>query len=387
MLPATVLALAITTLPPTAKPGDVEKMIDALAEIDGFRDLHDDSDPRLDAIIRLGFDAVHALIEHLNDTQVTKCRLQPMDNFRGYTYCVGDFARDILNGYIVESGGWFERLRGDESTKKDAGRWWAAAKKLGEEKYLLQNLTEWRDDGRGIRAQPLRVLVVKYPEKLPDAFAAALTAGKGELHYSPLVQAVVESKLTAVTKRRLLLDLYAVKSCEGKASALDGLHSLDADEFHKRLIETLNELPKHPKGPDGEQWPFRGFTSFADTASLTPDPKVWSAVSNYLGRASVEVRIEWIDFLAWRANLKGDNSKIAVRQIDCLAALLVDDTAHKRKYGVGVETTEVRNHVAKRLAEALSLKTEPAETWTADDWKKFREEAAKAARDATKKGG
>jgi hypothetical protein len=384
MTPAVLALLAVTALPPTAKPGGVEKLIDLLIDLKGFRDTHFDLEEPVDDLIRLGFDAVPVLLEHLDDERPTSGFAPVMNNFRGYRYQVKHYVRDVLNIYIDAGEGWFQRLRGDELKKEDAAKWWAEAKKLGEEKFLVQNITGDDHNGKVIRRHLLYVLEVKHPERLPDGFASALKAAEGELHYSPLVEAVVNSKLPVASKKQLFLDLYALKSWEGKAAALDGLHTVDPDEFHNLLIASLGALPKHPKGPDGEEWPFRGFRSFADTASLTADAKVWAAVQKYLGRASVEVRIEWIDCIAWQIEGKEGADPQKIRLVECLVELLNDATPHKREYNVGVETGEIRDHAAKRLAEALRLKITPAEKWNADQWAKFRDEVAKAAKPATK---
>ncbi len=356
MTPAVLALLAVTSLPPTVKPGGVEKLIDSLVELRGIRDFWPHFDKPVAELIELGFDVIPALIDHLDDERQTGTYLTIRSSILSNPLRVKHFVRDILDVYIDDQQGWFDQLSGDELKKKVREQWWAEAKKLGEEQYIVQNITCWRGDGRDIRFQLLRVLEMKYPERLPDAFANALKAGKGELYYSPLVDAVAKSKLPAATKKKLFLDLYALKSWEGKAVALNGLHTVDPDEFHKLLIATLGELPKHPKGPDGEEWPFRGFRSFADTASLTGDAKVWASVRKYLGRASVEVRWEWIGELS----SGGEDSQPSRKQrIEFVLAEFSDDSVRKVPGREPDVDDELRNWAAKRLGYMLDVETEP----------------------------
>lgn len=382
MLPAALVALAVAALPVDAKPGAVEALIDALRGIDTVQRIPyaDWTDERIKAIHRLGFDAVPTLIEHLDDKRPTKHYPPLLNNFRPYPYAVKHFARDLLNGFIEEDGGCFAQLKGDELTKEYAEKWWAEAKKLGEENFLLQNLTRDIPEGKGIRMHLLRVVMVKHPSKLPDAFTAALkTAEREEMHFRPLVDAVAECDLPAVTKKRLLLDLLGTASWYGKANALAGLHAIGADDFRKRFVDALGELPDHPKR---EEPFFIGFTRFAEVASLTADAKVWAAVGEYLKRASAEVKIAWIDYFFWDAE---DYKQSRTQRIKCLMFLLSDQSIYHRKNDSERDGEEVRNRAAKRLGEMLKVKTDPADEWTADDWKAFREEVAKAAKDTIKK--
>jgi hypothetical protein len=63
-----------------------------------------------------------------------------------------------------------------------------------------------------------------------------------------------------------------------------------------------------------------------------------------------------------------------------VAALLTDDSIQVRKNGNEVTLSPVRNSTAEALGRMLNVKTTPSEGWTADDWRAYREQVAKAAK-------
>jgi len=369
--------LKLSLQPTDAKSGTVEALIDELLDVSDYRDFrHDQSrDPRLHAIVRLGFDAVPALIDHLDDDRLTRTHATPgsINFFRKvYPHSVKHFARDILCRLMADDAE-VRRGEGDLLTKEDALSWWAGAKKEGEEAYLMRQVVDNCDN-----EQLLAVIEHKYAKRLPDVFEALPKPGPEWMDLRPLVSTLVRSSLPVATKTKVLVEVTASSDSERQAAALHGLHQLAPDEFHTRLVAVLGDLPT-----EADQVKQMGLgrachTGIAEVAALTDDAKVWAAVGKYLGSASAEVKLEWIHALPFGI---GPKEKSYRQVVGCLAALLTDDSfLVEKEGGKRVFVRSVRNNAAEELGRMLELKTEPGDHWTDDEWRDFRDEVAKAAK-------
>ena len=115
--------LELTVAPLKAKPGTPEALIDALTEYNGAGESFVPDGPYL-SLVELGFDAVPALIEHLQDPRFTRRETGMFNNFRPYRVRVGHLVSGILDGLAdgeLEVWG----LRGDMADPEVALRWWA----------------------------------------------------------------------------------------------------------------------------------------------------------------------------------------------------------------------------------------------------------------------
>ena len=71
---AVLAALEATLRPSQAKPGSIDAMIDGLVNVSAMFGDSSPPDPILLKLERLGFEAVPALIEHWDDTRLTRLR-------------------------------------------------------------------------------------------------------------------------------------------------------------------------------------------------------------------------------------------------------------------------------------------------------------------------
>lgn len=368
--------LKLSLQPTDAKSGSVEVLLDELLDLGEYWELRDDEnrDPRLYAIVHHGFDAVPALIDHLDDDRLTRNSTTVRSiNFgipRAYPYSVKHFARDILYRLMADD----ERHRGegDLLTKKDALAWWAEAKKEGEEAYLVRQVVDHCDN-----KYLLAVIGHKYPKRFPDIFEALRKAKPAWIDLRPLVASLVRSSLSIGTKTEVLVELTKSGDDERQAAALCGLHQIAPDEFHKRLIAVLADLsPEVDQAKRKELYP-GGHTCIAEVAKLTDDAKVWAAVGKYLAVADPEVKMDWVHELTFWPS---PEDKCYRGVVGCVAALLDDDSFRALRSGEKVSFQSVRNDVAEQLGRMLHVKTEPDSHWTDDEWRDFRGEVAKAAK-------
>lgn len=377
--------LKLSLHPSDAKPGSVEALIDELLDVSVFPEYErlEERDPRLTAILRLGFDAVPALIDHLDDERLTRSRTANeainWDIRVSYPYQVRHFARDFLYGYMAHPTAERDRIDCKRLTKKDAEAWWADAKKEGEEAYLMRQVVQ-----HPTNEHLLAVLQEKYPKRLPDLLELVKKEDPYWIDLRPFVTVLVGSSLPAPAKKKVLLEVLGSRDEDWRANALEGLHRIDVVEFHKQLVTVLGDLPTWKDKVKDENLRPACHTCIAAIAMLTNDDKVWQAVGKYLDSATPDVKVEWIGRLTF---LTDNTDKCYPRVVECVAALLTDDSVQTQKNGKDVTVLELRNYAAERLGDLLRVRGTPTETATADEWATFRAEVAKAAEKVTKKKG
>lgn len=363
--PGILRRLKLSLVPSKAKPGSVDALIDELIDVPAVGQ----PDPRVDALVKLGFDAIPTLIEHLDDDRMTRaCYHDSMGHSRlgidlsrplSYPYSVKHFVRDIICDYMVDEDASQLREMGKDLSREKALAWWAEAKKEGEEKYLLRNVVKDQPGNHSPREELIRVIEVKYQHRLPGVFIELRKTEPHWMSLAPFVEALVRSPLPAATKKQVLLDALDSNLWSWKAEAIAGLQSLDAAEFHKQLIAHLEDLPTDfHENDDFHDW----YDASAAVVSRTGDAKVWEAVGKFMRRVNVDVRKKWIDNLTGRDD---EESRSRLRRIACVAAFFDDDS--------------VRDRAAEHLGRMLEMPVESDPSWSADDWAKFRERVAKAA--------
>jgi hypothetical protein len=111
---ALLKSLEAALVPSTAKPGMVEKLIDDLIDMCNVGRRHDEPDPRYLRLARLGFTAVPALIEHLDDDRLTRSVVQGFNNFPTSNLRIKQVVSDMLQELAGEEVGkdWLRRQQG-----------------------------------------------------------------------------------------------------------------------------------------------------------------------------------------------------------------------------------------------------------------------------------
>ena len=243
-------SLKKTLVPSTAKPGSIDAAIDQLIDDDQaswFPLPIGDLDSKCMAIGMFGFQAVPALIAHLDDDRLTRSLAMEFINPRGETVRVNELANDLL---IEISGDELYTHWPNRQTRlvpKDvAATWWNSVRGQSEEAYFTHHVLP--KEGGFPHQIMLKVLATRYPARLPEIFVAALET-HGSIAMGPLVEALGGSSLPREQKRALLLRAADVKDLSRRIEALHQLKSVDETIFVNELVKTVNELPKTPAGP------------------------------------------------------------------------------------------------------------------------------------------
>jgi hypothetical protein len=390
---ALLYALELALVPSTAKAGSVEAAIDALVDLSRFPGVGPGypGDDRYVRIVRMGFDAVPALIDHLNDDRLTRAGTWGPGSYPSWHLRINEVVSDLLDGLAAEKlprgsddddmpGVWFRPQRGYPIRRRAAQVWWERARLVGEEAYLLAHvLPEAGPDGERnhVCEHPFRVIAAKYPQHIPALYRKVLDE-RPDIRSETLVEAVVESKLPAPGKLAVVLRGAEHKDYDHRFRAMTALSKLDRAEFTTRLSATLEGLPKDV---DREYWTCPE-ARFARLVLGTKDPLVWATLEKVARRSALGLRMELLHRLCYADDMprRKERLRLLGRFLD--DATLRDRSADKRFEGPGAgfpyPRIEVRNFVAVELGELLGIPIEVDFWRTPAEWAAVRSRVREA---------
>jgi hypothetical protein len=376
--------LARSLVPGKGKPGTVEAVIDDLVEV-----THTDRSelfPRADKMhpayakaARLGFDAVPALIAHLEDGRLTRAYSQGLNNFRGRHYMIGDVCCDLLQGLAGNElcKDWVRRLQEYRVDRAAVEAWWAGAKKVGEEAYFVRHVLGAKDGW--VNELMLDVLAHKYPKRLPEVYRRML-AERPELTDSAVADAVAGAALPAETKRELFVEAARGKALDNRIDGIARLQEFDPAKALELLLAELDRVPETPAGNYGSCPESR----LAGPVRQFNDPAAWAALEKTARRVDVGLRMEYLDAMTRPDLSPAERTASMAFLAKFLDDATVRDVAGSTKYEgpyagfIGFPKIEVRNFAAQELAWFLDLDAEPKPEWTTAEWEKFRADVRRA---------
>ncbi|MFO0938820.1 MAG: hypothetical protein U0798_20135 [Gemmataceae bacterium] len=414
-----IRSLELADAPRTQKNDPIEKLIDDLVdatnsinEVEAQR-FHEC--PPIRKLIACGFDAVPALISHLDDKRMTRCAFPPgyVNPFAGISFpgvTVSKLCEHILEEMAVKP---FPRVELTAKEKADLknlpqfplgnvafGRekplqrepinaWLKQARAKGEKEYFLSQLftKEIRanhGDNEHVQLVNPTILVMldsRFPGELKDIYCNALTSPK-RIDTKPLVEAIVNSSYDRNMKRELLELGLKQKDLQYRMQAEAALAILDNAEYSKRLIAFIDRMPL----PDGDPEIVREL-KIMDCMKRTRDPAVWAALEKAIRRSPNWLRFQLLSDLNVFA-FQGDQSRR--ERIRILTAFLDDDAVQTPEdikkgnpngYSSAHDRFELRNFVAHQLAPYFAEYIEFDEHRSGDEWaclrKWLRDEAEK----------
>jgi hypothetical protein len=372
---ALLKSLETALVPSSAKTGSVARMIDDLTEMCNTRRQDGKPDPHYARLAQMGFDAVPALMEHLDDERLTRSIKQGFNNFPTWILRIRDVVSDLLQELAGEEVGkdWLRRQQGYAVERTDAEAWWDKASKEGEEAYLLAHVlpkgekSEWPDSSM------LSIITEKYPKYLPDLYKTVLDA-RPKMQSWPLAEAVAKSSLPKHKQRELFLYAARHKNLAHRRLGLSHLQKLDPQQFMTILLETLDALPKKPTEP---YWhcPEAGF---AHLVLATDDPRVWSMLEKVAKRSDVGLRMEFMNPM----NYSHIGGRQRQQRLKFLASFLDDGEApdvsenpemfNGPYAGFTFRRLTVRDLAAMKIASILEMPDEPDRDWTPQQWEELR---------------
>jgi hypothetical protein len=390
-----VASLELALVPGKGKPGSVEALIDAVVDYHADTGTIGVFEPR-DAYWRIaekGFDAVPALIAALTDDRLTRSMMVGFNNFPSWNLRVGDIAGDLLEGLAGEEldrgadgesvgGGALRRQQGYRVTPEAAKAWWAKAEKVGEEQYVLDRiLPPAAKEGQTLwpRPLPLRLIVVKYPKRLPELYRMALEKRPDVQSYA-LAEAVAKLPIPAKDKLDLFEAAGKHKDLVHRLPALEELKGLDAKRFDQLLLATVEGLPKDVTEA---YWGCQE-AAVARLAMASDDPRVWAALEQAIKRASFGLRMELLHHLVDRDEPRWRAERLRLLAAHLDDAEVRDEKADERFSGPGAgfpyDRITAGDAVAVGLGRMMGVEVPTKLDRTAAEWAEVREKVRKAVK-------
>jgi hypothetical protein len=365
-----IKSLDAALVPSKAKPGSVEALIDQF--------ITSRSDATYERLAGLGFKAVPALIDHLEDRRLTRHVKLGFNNFPSWHKRVQDVVSDLLQTISGEEfdRDWLRRQQGYPVKKPDAVKWWEGAKKIGEEAYALRRL--FPKEGDGIDGHQLRAIRERYPRHLPRLYRRVLE-GRPRTQSWGLAEAIAESSLP-LKKKLVLLHAGAMgKNLMHRREALYQLLNLDRPFFVWVVGETLRKLPRDTAD---EYWKCEE-AHVARFVALAGEPALWELLEEAARPASIGLRMELLN----QSYPDKETPTCRRRRLYLLAAFLDDaasrdEEADKRYQGPGAgfhyRVLSVRDFAADVMASYLDIKVPLNPELTPKEWEKIRQQVRAA---------
>ncbi len=378
---ALLKSLEAALVPSKAKPGSVERLIDDLTEACNTSPSHDEPDPRRTRLAQMGFAAVPALIEHLEDDRLTRSIKQGFNNFPTWNLRIQDVVSDLVQELAGEDLGkdWLRRQKGWSVQKADAQAWWEKARKVGEKAYFLGHVLPRGEKAGWPNSLMLNVITEKHPDELPKLYKTILD-GRAKIQSWPVAEAVARSSLSAEKKRELFLYAANHANLQHRRFGLQELQKLDPERFMKILLAALEALPKTPKEP---YWHCPE-AAFAHLVLATDDPRAWKMLEKVAKRSDVGLRMEFLKPMNY-----GDvGGRLRQQRLDFLAAFLDDAEAPDVKAnpemfsgphaGFAFARLTVQDLAAMEIAAILEMPDKPDQNWIPEQWQKLRTQVKQA---------
>ena len=371
-------ALELSLLPPHSKPGSVEALIDDLVNSHSEYyplDLEEWDAPSV-RVIERGFDAVPALIEHLNDDRLTHIVDEGLPTFpTSSNHQVRHVVTNLLESIAGERIGRTEldRWRGKPVSPKAARAWFARAQKIGEERYCVDRLFPKDHRAGKPDGTMLHIIATKYPNRLPDMFRAALAQPDG-CDMDLFVRELFDAKLPMRQK----LETFASASGNNlfRHSDFADLMRSDRNQVEDRLLELLEFSKDYGEAYYG-LCPERAVFYLAAARN---SQKTWEALTRASKQCSLGFRMEMIEQVG-KVAMESEDVVLRRKCLNWLSQFLTDaalrDSSESRFYrgpfaGHAYDRLEVRDIAAMELAANLKIPVEIKPDRTAAQWAELR---------------
>ena len=396
---ALVKSLDASIEPGKGAPGSIEATFDKLVDFrtGDHRDAYDD--PNYTQLAMLGFEAIPALIEHLNDDRLTRSDGIGYSGFdRGGDSTppllrIADVASHLLGEL---SGGelkpvWSKERKTRRIDQQAAREWFAKVKEQSEIEFALNHLVK-RDPNTNQNVNPAwtRIIQVRYPDRLAEAVRRVINDPTQKSVW-PIFELLLASDMSLESKMELLDQAVSSGDFDAKWAALHWMKTLDPERTTSKLIEVLDQFPTTLTSKESFFIPEADFIS---NASQWEDERVWTAIKKVISRADTPLKVEI--FKPW-----GTMCMANTRQLALLIEYLDDTSIYKSKpagdmpnfNAIGFEQITVGNFAALTIEGYLAWYDEngrhlqspsrsfhgsdnddPRKKWTVEEWKAFRDQ-------------
>lgn len=314
---------------------------------------------------KLGFEAVPALIKHLDDDRLTRfepwipARSGPISHVPSM-FSVSDIAADILYNL---SG--LEKLN-----LKDVEAWRLRAEEEGEEESLMQRALYLRDGKMRVNPHILHLIKWKYPERLVELYETMLTQhplGDKSLIGDLLAAQYPDDKRVA----DLLIEATKSPNPEQSRAAFWALMQTHDSRFAPLLMECMKPVSSNDRGKRR-----LNYEQAANLARYADTSRIWNALANLARRLPPTQRVEMLEGLLW----VGTEGAKRLHAVQFVARFLNDATPIAPLEPDKSYHATVSDRVAFSIAGYLGIDAANSERWTEKEWTLLREKVREAVK-------
>jgi len=430
----------------TAEPGSYEAMIDALVQyhppkentaFDGFSKNNADPasyDANYYKLWTAGFDAVPAMLAHLDDTRMTQSQIQyriirssnPQPRYYRVCDIVGNIISGLAGGDTTLKRKYLEAEQVNIVDPESAAAWWSSARPMGEEAYLFSLAIPERTSPKPLFRMPeppmsanippevrkrweqsrkmeershaaaqrnecaarehfVHVIAAKYSKRLPELYEKATTACPEAGNW--LIAALLaRSPLPAEIKFPPLVRVASSGSADASRGAMWALADAGYSGLPTLVAKGVNHIPRQWEGNTMEKQA-RGWTMLVARMS---DAAPWDRLAQITKESEPAQRVEIIECLACCGDSPCENRE---QRIAFLRQFLKDtdvrELPEEDGHGVFIAsswlgTISVQNFAAMQLSHLLGLGPCCEAQATEGEWAALRAriDESLAARDA-----
>jgi hypothetical protein len=377
--------------PGKSQPGTPEALIDKLIDSRGVDrtsvSRHATANDPYYQLEALGFSAVPALMEHLNDTRLTCSMMAAADNSPEWPRSICHLVADLLQSLAGDELGsdWLDGQGDGVPADKAVRDWWERAKATGEEMYLVRNsIARSNEDGAFPNECHLRILRARYPQRLADVLHTQMKERpKAQIH--PVLTAIEESSLPEAEKTALFGETVGQANPETRRVGLFHLCKHNPVLFRTETVKAFDAITVESSAD------FCGSpeANLSHLALRTDDAAVWAAFLHAAKRATPSLRMALMN--PFNYSYVGED--FLSQRLHFLRAFL-DDTAprelpiapegRKKLNGGGpraaaaVPGARVCDLAALKIASILKWPDRPDEKWSKKQWEDLRTRVKKA---------
>lgn len=366
----------------------IEAEIDALSEMPqqdppmgqtpwNLRSEPEKAPPPLRSLWLQGFEAVPALLSHLEDRRLCRATNGWIPVRQSEILRVGELAAVILSELAgPKEFGPAGQLWGLSTYEREPAKiWWERARVIGEEKYLVTHVMPTSSQ-YPVRpnAHNATIIAHKYPHRLP-AIYQELSAKYPTAMSAEISDLLAQAKVPEAEKVQQLVRTAAGAEKDQRVSALWALVHMKYPKTLDLIISRMGHLPSTPEGPF---W-------LAEAGILgrmvqeIDDARGWNALERLARRSVPGQRLEILHRLG---NVFSDKARER-HTIEFQARFLNDNTMvdFAKETGFGgphadfdLHRITIRDSVLRHVCFDVGVKAYPLAAWTPKDWDSWRPE-------------
>ncbi len=329
-------------------------------------------------VIALGFDAIPVMIEHVDDTRLTRHstlsigssgpQRSQFDARVSDFQTVGHRIRHLLSAYFdlsteIKSGAW-------NIKKSDYLAAWHTLSLMKETDFVARTITSKRDLNQFF----ILLLSARHPDQAIELYKKQLLNKHESNLFSDLTIFLIHSQLPKPEKLTLLSQGTQHPSPQYQVRSLEGLLELDDATFNRHCKELLTQFPKEWAMNDAA-W---HHVAILELAFCSVDPAIRELAYRQAKRMPAHARIALLAHLAWADFRPSKNLALShmARFLDDQEVYRFDQKHTEGNLSSsfrGFEKIEVRNYAADQILDVLGIGM-PLDDKTSDaDWARIRD--------------